>query len=462
MRRMHDLDRPTREALWRRVGELLEGHFAGLREAPLVPDGDALPLAIGGPQDPRAVVDAAFRALEGGVVPVDHPRYFGLFNPAPAALSVLADAIVSGLNPQLATRSHAPWPVDAEADLVRELGVRFGWSRDEAGGTFTSGGGEANLTAVLIALHTTFPEVGERGVRALPGDPRVYVSSEGHATMARAVRSAGLGSEALRVIPADGNCRMKPAALRDAIAKDRAEGRLPFLVVATAGTTSSGSIDPIEDIASIAERTGCWLHLDAAWGGLAALVPELRTALTGAARAASITFDPHKAMSAPMGTGTLLVRRAGALERTFADRAGYMPRDASSDPYARALPWSRRFLGLRVLLPLAAAGWDGYATSLRVQLFLADRLRNGLRARGWHIVNDTPLPVVCFVDDARRDGRFLDAVARAVIASRGGWISVPRFSNGTRALRACINNHRTSEDDIDALLDALDRAREDA
>ena len=462
---MHDLDRKTREALWRRVGELVEGHVATLEARPLVPavpDVARAPWPEDAPQEPLALVDAAFHALESGTVAVDHPRYFGLFNTAPAVLAVVADALVSTLNPQLATRSHAPGPVAAEEGLLRDLGERFGWAREEARGAFTSGGGEANLTALLCALHAAFPEVGARGVRAITGTPRVYVSAEGHATIARAARVAGLGAEAVRIVPADANCRMKTTALREAIAKDRAAGDAPFLVVATAGTTSTGAIDPIEEIAAIAERSGLWFHLDAAWGGLAALVPELRGAIAGAARADSITFDPHKAMAVPLGTGALLVRHAGLLERVFADRSGYMPREGSGDPYARSLPWSRRFLGLRVILPLAAAGWDGYAASLRTQLALADRLRDGLRARGWRLVNDTPLPVVCFVDADRRDGRFLDTVARAVIAARGGWISVPRFANGTRALRACVNSHRTTNADIDMLLDELDRAREAA
>jgi len=459
---MHDLDRDAREALWGRLVALLEVHDAKLREAPLVPREVAPPIAIGAPREPRELLEEVFRALEGGVVPVDHPRYFGLFNPAPAALAVVADALVSGLNPQLATRGHAPWPVAAEEELVRALGERFGWVREACHGTFTSGGGEANLTAVLLALHAAFPEVGERGVRAIPGDPRVYVSMEGHATVARAARVAGLGAAGVRTIPADAAGRMKPAALREAIARDRAEGHCPFLVVATAGTTSGGAIDPLPEVATIAERAGVWLHVDAAWGGLAAFVPELRSAIEGVARADSITFDPHKTMAAPMGTGALLVRHAGALERVFTDRSGYMPRGAAGDPYARGLPWSRRFLGLRVLLPLAAAGWDGYAAALRMKLTLADRLRAGLLGRGWRVVNDTPLPIVCFVDAARSDGKFLDAVARAVIADRGGWVSVPRFSNGARALRACVNGDRTTEADIDELLEALGRAREAA
>jgi glutamate/tyrosine decarboxylase-like PLP-dependent enzyme len=468
---MLDLDRETRDALWRRFGELLETHADALRDAPIVPSREVasdperelgLDLDLASPRDPRELVDTVAAALERGIVHPDHPRYFGLFNPAPAALAVIADALVSAYNPQLATRGHAPWPVAVEERLIRALGERFGFAPDEARGTFTSGGGEANATALLCALASAFPDVGERGVRSLPGDPKVYVSAEGHATIARAARMAGLGADAVRTIPADARLRMKTAALREAIGKDRANGARPFLVVATAGTTSAGTIDPIAEIATVAERERCWLHVDAAWGGLAALVPELRSAIEGVERADSITFDPHKVMSAPMGTGAYLTRRAGVLERVFADRTGYMPKDGSSDPYARSMQWSRRFLGLRVLLPLAAEGWDGYAASLGKQVALADRLRARLRASRWTVVNDTPLPVVCFVDEARADGRFLDAVAREVIASGGGWISVPRLSTGARALRACVNNHRTEDRDIDRLVAALDQARAQA
>ncbi|MBK9000107.1 MAG: aminotransferase class V-fold PLP-dependent enzyme [Myxococcales bacterium] len=461
-----DLDRETRTALWRRVAELLEAHQTRLSEdaeAAIAPVSSTISLdrlLDGAPREPGAAVDEVARALELGIVHPDHPRYFGLFNPAPAALAVVADALVSGFNPQLATRGHAPWPVAVEDGLIDAFGARFGWAPGSTRGAFTSGGGEANMTAVACALVAAFPELGERGARALAGDPCLYVSAEGHATVTRAARLAGLGARAVRLIPADARQRMKPDALREAIAQDRAGGALPFLVVATAGTTGSGAIDPIGEIAAIAAREGCWLHVDAAWGGLAALVPELRGALEGIARADSITFDAHKILSVPIGTGAFLTRRDGVLEGVFADRTGYMPRDGASDPYARSMQWSRRFLGLRVLLPLLAIGWDGYAESLRRQVALAERLRERLRERAWEIVNDTPLPIVCFVDGARRaDGRFLDAVARATIASAGGWLSVPRFANGARALRACVNNHRSEAVDIDRLVSSLDAAR---
>jgi glutamate/tyrosine decarboxylase-like PLP-dependent enzyme len=464
-----DLDQEPFEALWRCVGEVLRGYEVALPERPIAPEIDehALRHAVEAydfsrPTEPRALIEAVARALREGQVHTAHPRYFGPFNPAPAALAVLAEALVAAHNPQLATRGHAPWPVAVEEHLLRAIGERFGYTPEAVEGTFTSGGAEANATALLVALAAAFPEVGSRGVRSLPGEPTLYTSSESHPTIARAARAAGLGREAVRVIPADARSRMKPGALREAIARDRAAGALPFLIVATAGTTAAGAIDPIVELASVAERERCWLHVDAAWGGLAALVPELAGALDGCARADSITFDPHKAMSVPLSAGAYLSRQRGALERVFHDRAGYMPRDASRDPYARSMGWSRRFVGLKVLLPLAAAGWDGYSASLRAQIALADLLRERLRTGGWQIVNDTPLPVVCFVDMTRSDGataRFLEGVARATIASGGGWLSVVRFSNGGPALRACVNSHRTRAHDIERLAASLDAAR---
>lgn len=413
-------------------------------------------------RDPVEALERVAQELERGIMHPNHPRYFGLFNPATAALAVIGDALASAENPQLATRSHAPWPVAVEERLVAEIGQRFGIPAGEGGGAFTSGGGEANLTALTCALARTFPEVHARGLRSLSGSPRVYVSAEGHATVARAAKLSGLGSDAVVRVTVDAHQRMKPAALAGAMAEDRAQGALPFLVVATVGTTSSGAIDPLPEIARVAERERCWLHVDAAWGGLAALVPELRPALAGIELADSITFDAHKVLSAPMGTGMYLTRHASALHAAFSERTGYMPKVGSSDPYGRSIQWSRRFLGLRVLLPLASLGFQGFAASLRRQVELAEFLRKELRERAWKIVNDTPLPLVCFVDASHPGGdgaRFLDAVARHTLDSRGGFVSVPRFAQGGRALRACVNNHRTEGADIQRLLAALDVAR---
>ncbi|MBI2394894.1 MAG: aminotransferase class V-fold PLP-dependent enzyme [Deltaproteobacteria bacterium] len=461
---MLDLDRETRATLWRRVGEIIEGYGQGLGERPLGAELDAAAIAasiasfdFSRPIDPVELLERAVSGLREGQVHVGHPRYFGLFNPAPAALSVLADALVSAFNPQLATHGHAPWAVEVEEHLLRAFGERFGFRREDVEGAFTSGGAEANATALQLALVRAFPELSERGLRALRGDPKLYVSSEAHPTMTRAARLAGLGRDAVRVIPADARLRMKTRILREAIVADRAAGHLPFLIVATAGTTGAGAIDPLSELSTVAEREGCFLHVDAAYGGLLALVPEQRAAIEAIARADSITFDPHKALSSPMGAGMILTRHPKLLATAFSEHGGYMPRGpraASHDPYGRSMQWSRRFIGLKVLLALAAEGWQGFAASLRARLALAERLREGLRAAGWRVVNDTPLPIVCFVDEG---GRAREAVARAVIAEGAGWLSVTRLSTGLRVLRACVNNHRTGPADVDRLIDALAR-----
>ncbi|MGZ5969671.1 MAG: pyridoxal phosphate-dependent decarboxylase family protein [Polyangiales bacterium] len=404
----------------------------------------------------RALLEEVENQLREGQVHPTNPLYFGLFNQSPSPVAVAAEALVATYNPQLAAFSHAPWPVSIEAELVRAFGAKFGYAETE--GSFTSGGAEANVTAVLAALTHAFPSVTTRGVRSLERDPIVYVSAEAHPTVARAVRIAGLGSEAVRVIPADAKLRMKTASLREAAFRER-----PFLIVATAGTTSAGTVDPLPEIANIAEKAGCWLHVDAAYGGLAALVPELRPLLDGIERADSITFDPHKTLAVPMSAGMYLSRRVGTLAKTFADHAGYMPRDASADPYAHSFAWSRRFNGLKVHVTIASRGWDGVAAMLRKQVALGERLREKLRASGWSLKNETKLPVVCFGDDREAEPRgarvrSLDAVARAVIAG-GAWLSVTKLSTGVRALRACITNHETTEEHVDMLVALLDRAR---
>ena len=457
------------QALWRATLARIEHAAMGLRARHVGSDAGreeadtwTQGLDFSAARAPAEVLALLANGLEHGQVQTAHPRYFGLPQAAPAAVALVAGALADAYNPQLATRGHAPFAVALEDRLLAAFGERFGFPAGETEGVFTSGGAEANATALLAALAHAFPDVGARGVRALAGDPTVYVSAEGHPTIARAARMAGLGTAAVRVIPADGQARMKVTALRESIGRDRAAGALPFLIVATAGTTSSGAIDPLAALADVAARAKCWLHVDAAWGGMAALVPALAAHLDGIARADSITFDPHKVLSVPLGTGMVLTRRRGALTNVFRERAGYMPRDPSRDPYARGMTWSRRFAGAAVFAVLATAGWDGLAASLRAQAAIADRLRAALASDGWTIVNDTPLPVVCFCDATRPDGatpRFLEAVARAVIASEGGWLSVTRLSTGARALRAGVTVHRTEERDVDRLVAALADAR---
>ncbi|MGH9902662.1 MAG: pyridoxal phosphate-dependent decarboxylase family protein, partial [Pyrinomonadaceae bacterium] len=396
-----------------------------------------------------------------------HPRYFGLFNPAPTTMGIAADALVAAFNPQLAAWSHSPFANEVERHLVRAFGGKFGYDPARTDGTFASGGAEANHTALLTALVHAFPDFARKGLRALPAQPVFYVSPESHHSFLKAARLTGLGTDAVREIETDDRLRMNPAALAERIARDEAEGHKPFMIVATVGTTNSGIIDPVAELADIAARRGMWLHADAAWGGAAVLVPELRGLLHGIERADSITFDAHKWLSVPMGAGLYLTRHEEIVDRTFRVANSYMPRESrelnTTDPYAHSMQWSRRFTGLKVFLSLAVAGWEGYIETIRHQVKMGDLMRRELENSGWKIVNRTPLPVVCFVDGADAEGEsagYLEAIARAAVATGETWISTTRLDGGGRpVLRACVTNYLTGDEDVKALAKILDEAR---
>jgi glutamate/tyrosine decarboxylase-like PLP-dependent enzyme len=295
-------------------------------------------------------------------------------------------------------------------------------------------------------------------LRALRAQPVLYLSEEGHPSVVKAARATGLGEHAVRRIPIDERLRLDVDLLGPTIARDRADGFAPFMVIATAGTTSAGAIDPLAAVADVAAAERLWLHVDAAWGGGAAFVRELRPALAGIEHADSITFDPHKLLSVPLGAGLYLTRHADVLEATFHVSASYVPGGgALVDPYAHSLQWSRRFIGLKVLLALAVAGWDGYVAVLRQQLAMGELLRARLPEAGWQVVNETPLPLVCFVD---ADGAAApDAIVEAVNASGRARIFTTTLPPDRRVIRAAITNFATGSEDIDALIDALDYAR---
>jgi aromatic-L-amino-acid/L-tryptophan decarboxylase len=447
------------------LAELLERHVEEIRELRVAPaagyeklDERLRRFDFAEPVPVDELLESCAALLRDGIVHTAHPRYFGLFNPTPAFVGVLADALVAAFNPQLAVTSHAPAAVAIERHVLSFLADSLGL--DGATGTFTSGGAEANLTGVLLALERHFPETAEEGLASLAARPAIYVSSEAHHSFVKAARIAGLGHSAVREIPAAADLRLDLAALRSAIERDRAAGELPFLVVATAGSTAAGVIDPLPEVAELCRELEVDLHVDAAWAGAIGLSPRLRQLLAGIERADSVTVDAHKWLSAPMGAGVFLTRHRHDLTSTFRVTAAYMPSAEASDPYLASAQWSRRLTGLKVFMSLAAAGRDGYAAQLEHDCRLGDRLRERLRDDAWLIVNSTPLPVVCFVPDDYESEEIdrLGSIARHVEASGSAWISVAELG-GRHALRACITSYRSTEADLDVLCDALAAAR---
>jgi glutamate/tyrosine decarboxylase-like PLP-dependent enzyme len=391
--------------------------------------------------------------LEHGLVHVTHPRYFGLFNPAPTFPAQCADRIAAVFNPQLATSTTSPVAVEIEAHVIRSVALRAGLPR-EATGHFTTGGAEANYTALICALTRSNPGFTVEGARAFEGPPVFYISRESHRAWLKIAHQAGIGRSAARFVATDGSGRLDPAALSDAIEADCARGCIPVMVVATAGTTNAGMIDPLSDCAAIARTSGLWYHVDAAWGGALIASDRLRHALTGIELAESVTIDAHKWFATTMGCGMFITRHPHLLASAFQVSASYMPSNVLDlDPYVTSMQWSRRFLGLRLFLSLAAAGWAGYGIHVERSIELIGLLKKKLLAQGWKIANDPLLAVLC-IEPRPGCGEVRSIVSR-VLASGRAWVSVATFE-GREIIRACVTHGKTTPDDITELVDALE------
>jgi glutamate/tyrosine decarboxylase-like PLP-dependent enzyme len=398
------------------------------------------------------VVDDAERMLRTWQVQVTHPRYLGLFNPAVTRASVIAETLVAMYNPQLANWRTSPAGNEIERHTLGWLAAKFGLPRD-AIASFTSGGTEANLSAVTVALSHAFPEFGEHGLRGLAAPPSLYLTGEAHHGFNKIAHMTGIGRRAVRLVKTDSRLKLDIEDLRRQVRQDRKDGWAPFLVVGTAGTTAAGIIDPLPEIAQFCRDESLWFHADAAWGGAAILSPSLKGHLAGIEHADSVTCDAHKWFSVPMGCGMFFCRHRESVARAFHSDVTYVSGKQSGpvfDPLTNGAQWSRRFLGLRLFLALANLGESGYAAMIDLQTRLGHVLRQALTDSGWRIVNDTPLPLVCFTRDGLDPAPFLAALHRRQIA----WMSEARIG-GTPVLRACVTNFRTTEADILGIVDEM-------
>lgn len=396
------------------------------------------------PMDFGELVADVERMLQTWQVQVTHPRYFGLFNPSVTFASVVADTLAAMYNSQLASWRTSPAANEIERYTLAWLAAKFGLPADMHA-TYTSGGSEANLSAVIIALTRAFPEYGEDGLRCVDATPTIYLTDEAHSSFSKIAHMTGLGRRSLRRVATKSDLKMDVSDLERLILEDRESGCIPLMVVGTCGTTSAGAIDPLSELGRFCRDAGIWFHVDAAWGGAAILAPELRRHLAGIEDADSITCDAHKWLSVAMGSGMFFCRHAESVARAFRAEAAYMPGKASAtyDPYTTSVQWSRRFIGLKLFMSLAQHGEAGYAEMIERQARMADVLRAELAGSGWRIVNTTPLPVVCFTREGLDVGGFLAAMRERQIA----WMSESRVQGAT-VVRACITSFRTTEEDV--------------
>ena len=404
------------------------------------------------PQPLEEALRWAIERLEHGIVQMSNPRYFGLFNPGANFPSQCADRLAGSFNPQLASSASSPVPVALESHVIQAVARRAAFG-DDATGHFSTGGSEANFTALICALTAAHPKFSEGGVRAFGGPVKFYTSRDCHIAWLKIAHQAGVGRGALRLVATDGRGRMDPEALLKAIADDRAAGAVPVMIVATAGTTGAGMIDPLHACADIAKQQALWLHVDAAWGGAALASNRLRGLLDGIERADSITIDAHKWLATTMGCAIFISRRADLLSEAFHASTNFMPSSiAGLDPYLNSVQWSRRFLGLRLFLALAAAGWEGLGAHVERGVDVIELVKERLLASGWRIANDSPLAVLDAIPPAAAGD--IRALVRRVVASGRAWVAPTTFE-GQEVVRICATNGETSLADVEALIAAL-------
>lgn len=384
----------------------------------------------------------------------------GLF---PAAM---ADLLADVFNRFTGLAGAAPAFVRFEADILRWLATEFGYG-DAARGLFTSGGSQANLSALIAARHARFDDSGDYR-RAT-----VYTSAQAHHSIAKSVRLAGLPTSAMRVIAVDDDLRMSPEDLDRAIRQDLADGLEPMAVVAAAGTTNTGAIDPLHALADVAAEHAVWLHIDGAYGGAFVLCPEGRALLSGIERADSITFDPHKGMFLPYGTGCLLVKDGRTLLAAHGADASYLqdfdtfgrggepPSPADHGPEL-----SRPYRGLRLWLPLMLCGAAAFREALSEKLALARTFHDGLASAEAHIeiLHPPQLSAVAF-----RLPRRPDESLAAWDARNAAWLAatnarqrihlsstrLPVADGDAYTLRICVLSFRTHAEHVTACLEDL-------
>lgn len=456
----HELDRrpadtlglhpDTMRRLGYRVVDLVVDHLESLAKDPVSADHSAAELraALGGappeePGDPDAAIARLAEFALAAKQHLDHPRFFARV-PGPSSFAaVLGDWMSIGYNATASSWATGLGPSTVELvvlDWLRELiGMPEGTQ-----GVLTSGGSLANLTAFAAA-------------RAVEGAGVAYLTDQTHSALRRGLTTLGFPPEHIRMLSTDGDFRFSIAALRAAVAEDRAAGIRPLMVVATAGTTNTGAVDPLNELADFCSAQGLWLHVDGAYGAPAALC-EGRTALAGLERADSLVLDPHKWLYQPVDLGCVLVRRPGALLRAFSMDAEYL-KDVQAvngaPDFRNCSPeLTHRARALKLWLTFQVYGVARIREAIATCLALAEFAETVLRkSEVWEVVTPAQLGIVTF---ALRGADEAVHNARAVKLSRSGYAVVtPTKLKGRSVLRLCIINPLTTEADIEGTIERL-------
>ena len=449
------LDVPREQALQRAADIVAEGwsSFDQARATePPIDDSLKRLLESALPETPTSVLEVledARRALDESIAQT-RPRFFAFVASSGLEVGVLGDLLASCFDANLAVWAAAASEIEDQA--IRWVAEFVGFPAQA--GAFTSGGTISNVTAIAAAREHAIPGSRRDGVGG--SRPTLYCSEEAHYSIERAAELLGIGSASVRALPIDGNRRLVPEAVADAIKADRAAGHTPVAVVATAGTTLTGAVDPIGALADVCEPAGVWLHVDGAYGLPAATTPSAGHLFAGLDRADSVTLDAHKWLYLPKACGVLLVRRRDDLFRAFAHEEAYIPHERSGHMVDITLEYSRPFRALKLWLAFRAHGAQAFRDAVE------DNLRQARLLYDLIVEHDAfeplcgppPLSIVPFRH--RGGGQEPNAMnARLVRTLQDDgrvWVA-PATIDGKVGLRPCFVNFRTTDDDVRALVD---------
>jgi aromatic-L-amino-acid/L-tryptophan decarboxylase len=380
-----------------------------------------------------------------------HPSYFAFIPASSTFPGALGDLITSALDIDAGSWSSAAGPSHLELVVLDWFKQWIGYPQD-AGGVLVSGGSAANVTALACAREALVGAGSDRAV--------IYASDQTHSSVSRAARLLGFGSDQIRRLPSDERYRLRTDALIEAIEADVAAGNQPLIVAANAGTTNTGAIDPLPELAAICRERGMWLHVDAAYGGFAALTGRGRRLLRGLELADSVTLDPHKWLYQPIECGCVLVREAGLLERAFAVAPDYLEdyRGGEVDFCDRGMQLTRSARALKVWLSLSYFGAAAFREAIDRALDLA-RLAERLidEYPTLELLCPATLGVVCFrrrlgsLDDEEQLEHLNAELVTRFETSGRGLVSSTRL-HGRYAIRMCVMNHTTSRVNVEETL----------
>jgi aromatic-L-amino-acid/L-tryptophan decarboxylase len=415
-----------------------------------------------------AVLERAVRLVREHSLFNGHPKFFGYITASPAPIGILGDFLASAANPNVGAWMIGPLATEIEAQAVRWIAELIGYPKS-CGGILVSGGNMANMTCFWAArVAKAGPDVRVRGLG--PG-LCIYASAETHTWVQKVTDLSGFGTDAVRWIAIDREQRMDVAALRSAIESDRRAGLKPFLVIGTAGSVSTGAIDPLPEIAAVCREHDLWFHVDGAYGGFAACLPDASPDLKALALADSVAVDPHKWLYAPIEAGCALVRDPEHLRAAFSYHPPYYHFGVEATNYVDLGPQNTRgFRALKVWLALQHAGRAGYRQSIAEDVRLAERLHAAVRRHPALEAMTSSLSIATFrfiPEDLRARAseptvaEYLDALNQELLdrIQKGGALFVSNaVVHGRYLLRACVVNLNTTAADIDAVPEIVVRA----